>query len=90
MTATNTAPSKNPPGALTGLKVLDASRLLPAALCTQMLADLGAEVLKVEEPGRGDYQRSFPPMGKVDSGTFLLCNRNKQSMTLNLKSTKGK
>ena len=78
------------PKALPGLKILDASRLLPAALCTQMLADLGAEVLKVEEPGRGDYQRTFPPMGKVDSGTFLLCNRNKQSITLNLKSEEGK
>ena len=78
------------PQALPGLKILDASRLLPAALCTQMLADLGAEVLKVEEPGRGDYQRTFPPMGKVDSGTFLLCNRNKQSITLNLKSEEGK
>lgn len=83
-----TPPAK--PQALPGLKILDASRLLPAALCTQMLADLGAEVLKVEEPGRGDYQRSFPPMGKVDSGTFLLCNRNKQSITLNLKSEEGK
>lgn len=79
-----------PAGALQGLKILDASRLLPAALCTQMLADLGAQVLKVEEPGRGDYQRAFPPMGKVDSGTFLLCNRNKRSMTLNLKSEEGK
>ena len=79
-----------PPQALPGLKILDASRLLPAALCTQMLADLGAQVLKVEEPGRGDYQRSFPPMGKADSGTFLLCNRNKQSITLNLKSEEGK
>lgn len=78
------------PQALPGLKILDASRLLPAALCTQMLADLGAEVLKVEETGRGDYQRSFPPMGKVDSGTFLLCNRNKKSITLNLKSEAGK
>jgi crotonobetainyl-CoA:carnitine CoA-transferase CaiB-like acyl-CoA transferase len=76
--------------ALAGLKVLDASRLLPAALCTQMLGDLGADILKVEEPGRGDYQRSFPPIGKVDSGTFLLCNRNKRSMTLNLKHEDGK
>ncbi len=55
-----------------------------------MLADLGADVLKVEETGRGDYQRTFPPMGKVDSGTFLLCNRNKKSITLNLKSEEGK
>ena len=81
---------KNLRGALAGLKVLDASRLLPAALCTQLLGDLGADILKVEEPGRGDYQRSFPPMGKVDSGTFLLCNRNKRSMTLNLKHEEGK
>jgi crotonobetainyl-CoA:carnitine CoA-transferase CaiB-like acyl-CoA transferase len=84
VTATPAAP------ALGGLKILDASRLLPAALCTQMLGDLGADVLKVEEPGRGDYQRSFPPMGKQDSGTFLLCNRNKRSLTLNLKSDEGK
>ncbi len=86
-------PFFSPPGArdaLSGLKILDASRLLPAALCTQMLGDLGADVLKVEEPGRGDYQRSFPPMGKADSGTFLLCNRNKRSMTLNLKHEEGK
>lgn len=82
-------PARNP-AALAGLKILDASRLLPAALCTQMLGDLGADVLKVEEPGRGDYQREFPPMGKADSGTFLLCNRNKRSMTLNLKSEEGK
>ena len=78
------------PQALHGLKILDASRLLPAALCTQMLGDLGADVLKVEEPGRGDYQRSFPPMGKQDSGTFLLCNRNKRSLSLNLKTEEGK
>ena len=72
---TNTDRSTNAPkdarGALEGLKVLDASRLLPAALCTQLLGDLGADILKVEEPGRGDYQRGFPPIGKVDSGTFL-------------------
>ncbi len=80
----------SPAQALEGLKILDASRLLPAALCTQLLGDLGAQVLKVEEPERGDYQRSFPPMGKQDSGTFLLCNRNKRSMTLNLKSEQGK
>ena len=83
-------PSPSTPEALRGIKVLDASRLLPAALCTQLLGDLGADVLKVEEPGRGDYQRSFPPMGKQDSGTFLLCNRNKRSLSLNLKSDEGK
>jgi len=55
-----------------------------------MLADMGADVLKVEEPGRGDYNRSFPPMAKSESGSFLLLNRNKRSITLNLKTEDGK
>jgi crotonobetainyl-CoA:carnitine CoA-transferase CaiB-like acyl-CoA transferase len=76
--------------ALQDVRVLDVSRLLPAALCTQLLGDLGADVLKIEEPVRGDYQREFEPIGVRDSGTFLLCNRNKRSMTLNLKSAQGK
>ncbi len=78
------------PQALAGIKIVDASRLLPGALCTQMLADLGADVIKIEEPGRGDYQRAFPPINEKDSGTFLLCNRNKRSLTLNLKTDAGK
>ncbi|MFM0502494.1 CaiB/BaiF CoA transferase family protein [Paraburkholderia caffeinilytica] len=76
--------------ALQGVRVLDVSRLLPAALCTQLLGDLGADVIKIEEPSRGDYQREFEPMGVGDSGTFLLCNRNKRSLTLDLKTTQGK
>jgi crotonobetainyl-CoA:carnitine CoA-transferase CaiB-like acyl-CoA transferase len=76
--------------ALKNLRVIDVSRLLPAALCTQMLGDLGADVIKIEEPGRGDYQREFAPMGVNDSGTFLLCNRNKRSLTLNLKTPQGR
>lgn len=76
--------------ALSGVRILDVSRLLPGALCSQMLADLGASVIKVEQPGRGDYQREFPPLGVKDSGTFLLCNRNKRSLTLNLKSEEGR
>ena len=83
------ASSGAPAGALAGIRVLDVSRLLPGALCTQMLADLGADVIKVEQPGRGDYQREFPPHGIKDSGTFLLCNRNKRSLSLNLKSKEG-
>ncbi|MBV7483218.1 CaiB/BaiF CoA-transferase family protein [Bordetella sp. BOR01] len=78
------------PQALAGIRIVDASRLLPGALCTQMLADLGADVIKVEAPGRGDYQRDFAPINRQDSGTFLLCNRNKRSLTLNLKSQAGK
>ncbi len=76
--------------ALEGLRILDLTRLLPGAFCTQMLADMGAEVIKVEEPGRGDYNREFAPINVKESGSFLLLNRNKKSITLNLKSDTGK
>lgn len=76
--------------ALSGLTVLDLTRLLPGAYCTQMLADLGADVVKVEEPGRGDYNREFPPINVKESGSFLLLNRNKRSVTVNLKTKEGK
>jgi len=78
------------PMALDGLKILDLTRLLPGAFCSQMLADLGAEVLKIEQPEGGDYNRSFPPLNRAESGSFLLLNRNKKSLTLNLKSSEGK
>lgn len=76
--------------ALAGLVVLDLTRLLPGAFCTQLLADLGATILKIEEPGRGDYNRAFEPLNVEESGSFLLLNRNKKSMTLNLKTAEGK
>ena len=76
--------------ALAGLKVLDLTRLLPGAFCTQLLADYGADVLKVEQPGTGDYNRQFAPIAKQESGSFLLLNRNKRSMTLNLKAEEGR
>lgn len=77
-------------GALEGLRVLELSRLLPGALCTQMLGDLGADVIKVEQPGIGDYQRGFAPRGVEDGASFLMCNRNKRSITLDLKHPYGK
>ncbi|KIC45972.1 acyl-CoA hydratase [Ruegeria sp. ANG-S4] len=77
-------------GALSGLRVLDLTRLLPGAFCTQLLADMGADVVKIEEPGRGDYNRDFPPINVKESGSFLLLNRNKKSVVLNLKSDEGK
>jgi len=71
------------------LRVLDLSRLLPGPYCTLLFADLGADVIKVEEPGKGDYIRWMPPMaGDVSSGHLAL-NRGKRSMTLNLKHPDG-
>lgn len=76
--------------ALEGLKVLDLTRLLPGAFCSLLLADYGAEVTKIEQPGAGDYNRAFPPLNVKESGSFLLLNRNKKSVTLDLKSQRGK
>jgi crotonobetainyl-CoA:carnitine CoA-transferase CaiB-like acyl-CoA transferase len=78
--------------AFAGVRILDLSRLLPGAYCSLLFADLGAEVIKVEEPGRGDYARVTSPLWG-DSGIgayFLLLNRNKKSLTLNLKHETGK
>lgn len=79
-----------PGGALDGITVLDLTRLLPGAFCSQMLADMGAEVIKVEDPDGGDYNRSWGPFAKTESGSFLLLNRNKKSITINLKNDDGK
>ncbi len=79
-----------PAGALSGIRVLDLTRLLPGAFCTLLLADLGADVIKIEQPGEGDYNRSFTPINRKESGSFLLLNRNKRSLTLNLKSVPGR
>lgn len=70
---------------LAGLTVLDLTRLLPGPMCTQHLADLGADVLKVEDPAGGDYARWMGQRQKVNSTSFLLFNRNKRSLTLDLK-----
>jgi crotonobetainyl-CoA:carnitine CoA-transferase CaiB-like acyl-CoA transferase len=78
--------------AFTGVRMLDLSRLLPGPYCSLLFADLGAEVIKVEEPGLGDYARSTPPLwGESGLGSyFLLLNRNKKSVSLNLKAEGGK
>lgn len=75
---------------LDGVKILDLTRLNPGAYCTMLLADMGADVLKIEQPGRGDYLRHTPPLIGNQSSMFLTLNRNKRSMTLNLKSEEGK
>ncbi len=76
---------------LSGIRILDLSRLLPGAYASQMLADFGADVIKIEEPGSGDYGRFMPPHGAAGMSLyFLATNRNKRSMTLNLKSSEGR
>ncbi|HEY5945236.1 MAG TPA: CaiB/BaiF CoA-transferase family protein [Kofleriaceae bacterium] len=72
--------------ALRGIRVLDLSRLLPGPFLTMVLADMGAEVVKVEDPKLGDYLRSFPPGKGGMSGRFLAINRGKRSLALDLKA----
>jgi crotonobetainyl-CoA:carnitine CoA-transferase CaiB-like acyl-CoA transferase len=76
--------------ALEAVTILDLTRLLPGAFCSQILADMGADVIKIEDPDGGDYNRSWKPRAKEESGSFLLLNRNKKSVTINLKSPEGK
>lgn len=71
---------------LAGLQVLDLSRLLPGPFMTQVLAELGAEVVKVEEPGTGDYARWIPPEVDGAGYAFSATNRGKRSVALNLKA----
>jgi alpha-methylacyl-CoA racemase len=75
---------------LTGIRVLDLTRLLPGAYCTLLLADMGADVIKVEEPETGDYMRWTPPLVDGQSALFEALNRNKRSLTLNLKSDRDR
>jgi succinate---hydroxymethylglutarate CoA-transferase len=72
-------------GALSGIRVLDLTRVLAGPLCTMMLGDMGADIIKVEPPGSGDDTRRWgPPFAAGESAYFLCANRNKRSMTLNM------
>ena len=75
---------------LEGIKVLDLTRVLAGPYATMVLADLGANVMKVEMPVKGDDSRHFGPYVGDESAYFMSLNRNKRSMTLNLKTVKGK
>lgn len=79
-----------PDGPLAGVKILDLTRLLPGGYATLLMADLGADVVKVEEPGKGDYIRWTPPVVGDLSAAHIALNRNKRSITLNLKSERGR
>jgi len=77
------------PGPLAGLRVIDLTRVLAGPFCTQSLGDLGAEVLKIEPPDRGDETRHFPPFIAGESHYFLGINRNKKSLVIDLQQPKG-
>ena len=77
-------------GPLVGIRVLDLTRVLAGPYCTMFLGDLGAEVVKVEQPGVGDDTRGWgPPFASGESAYFLCTNRNKKSITVDLKSSQG-
>jgi crotonobetainyl-CoA:carnitine CoA-transferase CaiB-like acyl-CoA transferase len=71
--------------ALEGIKIIDLSRVLAGPFCTMILADMGAEVIKVEVPGKGDDSRTFPPFKEGQGTYFINFNRNKKSIVLDLK-----
>lgn len=75
---------------LDGVRVLDMSRVMSGPFCTAMMADLGAEVIKIEMPGSGDDSRHFGPFVEDESAYFMLLNRGKKSVTLDLKSDRGR
>ena len=75
---------------LEGITILDLTRLLPGPYGTMLLGDLGAEVIKIEEPEQGDYARWYPPHIRQIGARHLLLNRSKKSITLNLKKPEGK
>src|SRR5437867_3559397 len=77
-------------GPLTGVRVLDASRVLAGPFCGQLLGDLGADVIKVERPGSGDDTRAWgPPFAGPLSAYYLSCNRNKRAVAIDLAQPDG-
>lgn len=78
-------------GTLNGIRVIDLTRVLAGPLCTMTLGDMGADVIKVEQPGQGDDTRGWgPPFVGTFSAYYLAVNRNKRSLTLDLKSEEGR
>ncbi|MBO8141294.1 MAG: CoA transferase [Firmicutes bacterium] len=91
MSGAKTGSTAESSGALAGIRVLDMSRVLAGPFATQILADLGAEVIKVEDPARGDETRAWgPPFAGSESAYFLSVNRGKRSVAVNLKTEAGR
>ncbi len=87
---TNGAGGRQAEGALAGVRVLELANFMAGPYCGMLLADMGAEVIKVENPKVGDYTRETPPFVNGESAGFMALNRNKKSVTLNLKSDEGR
>ena len=77
-------------GPLQDVRILDLSRLLPGPFCTRMFADMGADVIKIEEPVEGDYARDFVPRRGDFACWFMEVNRNKRSVAMDLKQEEDK
>jgi len=78
-------------GALHGIRVIDFSRVLAGPYCTMLLADMGADVIKIEQPGTGDDTRAWgPPFLGTESGYYLSVNRNKRGIAIDLKADEGR
>ena len=79
---------------LTGIRIIALEQYMAGPYCTMLLADAGAEVIKIERPGSGDPRRSIPPFAEKDgtrkAGGFMAYNRNKKSFCLNVQSDEGK
>ncbi len=82
--------NKSQSGPLRGLRILDLTRLYPGPLGTMMLADMGADVIKIEDISAPDYMRYYPPYLENQSAGFLAVNRSKRSLALNLKTDAGR
>ena len=74
---------------LHGVRVIDLTRVLAGPFCSMSLGDMGAEIIKIEEPGKGDDTRGWPPFAGGEATYFLSVNRNKKSLTLNMKAPEG-
>ncbi|MFN0039250.1 MAG: CaiB/BaiF CoA transferase family protein [Burkholderiales bacterium] len=86
----STEPPSSAPGPLEGVRVLDISRFIAGPYCAMLLGDMGADVIKVEPPGRGENSRTYAPFVNGESLYTLAFNRNKRSLTLDLRSDPGK
>lgn len=76
-------------GPLQGIRILDLTRLYPGPLGTMMLADMGADVIKIEDVNAPDYMRYYPPYIQSESAGFIAVNRSKRSLAVNLKIKDG-